>query len=234
MKPNFSLTARTAKLASVPILLASLAACATPFKADVSRFEAQLPAPQGESFAVIAEDPKLAGGLEFAQYAKSVEAQMTRIGYSPATPETASLLVRFDYGVDKGRETIRSSGGFSNSYFSSYRSFGRRGFGRRGFGRRGFGFRNSFAFGFHDPFLGGHDVRSVTVFTSGIDMKIDRSATGERLFEGKAEAISTSNRLPYLVPNLVEAMFVDFPGDGTGETLRITIKPEETKVRRVN
>jgi hypothetical protein len=46
--------------------------------------------------------------------------------------------------------------------------------------------------------------------------------------------VSTSNRLPYLVPNLVEAMFTDFPGSSSGETLRITIKPEETKVRRVN
>ncbi|RZV35891.1 MAG: DUF4136 domain-containing protein, partial [Sphingomonadaceae bacterium] len=35
------------------------------------------------------------------------------------------------------------------------------------------------------------------------------------------------------VPNLVEAMFTDFPGH-SGETLRISIKPEETKVRRVD
>ena len=64
-------------------------------------------------------------------------------------------------------------------------------------------------------------------------MKIDRAETGERLFEGKAQAVSTSNRLQHLVPNLIEAMFTDFPGN-SGETLRITIKPEETKVRQVN
>ena len=218
--------ARTLKIVSVPLLLASLAACATPFKADVSRFQAQLPAPQGESFAVVADDPKLAGGLEFAQYAKHVESQMARLGYTPASPENASLLVRFDYGIDNGRERIRSTG-FSNSHFGFSR-FGRRGF----FGRSRF--RSRFAFGFYDPFLGSPEIRSITVFTSDIEMKIDRTATGERLFEGKAEAVSVSNRLPYLVPNLVEAMFVDFPGNGSGETLRITIKPEETKVKRVN
>ena len=90
---------RKLKLASVPIVLASLAACATPFNADVSRFQTQLPAPQGESYFVVADDPALAGGLEFAQYADLVEAQMSRLGYAQAaSAENASLLVRFDYG----------------------------------------------------------------------------------------------------------------------------------------
>ena len=35
-----------------------------------------------------------------------------------------------------------------------------------------------------------------------------------------------------LVPNLVEAMFTDFPGHN-GETVRISIAPEKTTVRRV-
>ena len=92
---------RKLKLASVPIVLASLAACATPFNADVSRFQTQLPAPQGESYFVVADDPALAGGLEFAQYADLVEAQMSRLGYAQAaSAENASLLVRFDYGVN--------------------------------------------------------------------------------------------------------------------------------------
>jgi hypothetical protein len=68
----------------------------------------------------------------------------------------------------------------------------------------------------------------VTVFTSGVDLKIDRRADGKRLFEGKAEAASTSNRLPYLVPNLVEAMFTGFPGHN-GETVKISIAPEKKK-----
>jgi len=55
-----------------------------------------------------------------------------------------------------------------------------------------------------------------------VKVKIDRAADTVRLFEGKAEAVSTSNRLQYLVPNLVEAMFTQFPGN-SGETVRITI-----------
>ena len=41
---------RKLKLASVPMILAGLAACAAPaFKADVTRFETRMPAPTGES-----------------------------------------------------------------------------------------------------------------------------------------------------------------------------------------
>ena len=62
-------------------------------------------------------------------------------------------------------------------------------------------------------------------------MKIDNRVTGQRLFEGKAEAASTSNRLQYLVPNLVQALFTDFPGR-SGETVRISIAPENQPVQR--
>ncbi|MEL6529823.1 MAG: DUF4136 domain-containing protein [Pseudomonadota bacterium] len=208
---------------ALPIALAAgLAACAPSFKADVSRFASTLPAPQGQTFAVVAEDPKLAGGLEFALYADMVEAELAELGYTEASPETANLLVRFDYNVDNGRERVRTVGtGFNDPFY--------RGFGRFG----GFGFRRGYAFGFYDPFLAGPEVRSFTVYTSGIDLKIDSTATGERLFEGKAQAVSRSNRLQTLVPNLVDALFTDFPGN-SGETLRITIKSDEKVVKRTD
>ena len=226
--------ARALKLAAVPLVLASLSACATGFNADVQRFQSQLPAPEGQSFAVVAEDPALAGGLEFSQYADFVESQMERLGYTQTAPENATLLVRFDYGVDNGRERIRQTG-FYDPWYSSWHGyrpfFGRSRFHhRRGFAR--FSRFGTWGYGFYDPWFDG-GVRSYTVFTSGIDVKIDRVADGQRLFEGKAQALSTSNRLGYLVPNLVEAMFTNFPGN-SGETVRISIKPENMPVRKVN
>ena len=213
-----------------PALLLGLTACTTPFNADVSRFQTQLPAPSGESFYVVADDPALAGGLEFAQYADFVEAEMSRLGYAQAnSPENASLLVRFDYGVDNGRERIRTTGartGFYDPFYDPWYRYGRYYRSRAYFGR-------PWGYGFYDPFFGGPEVTSYTVYTSDIGLKIDRQATGERLFEGRAEALSRSDRLQYLVPNLVEAMFTDFPGD-SGETLRISIAPEKTKVRRLD
>lgn len=223
---------RRLKQASVPLILAGLAACATPFNANVTRFQTQLPAPQGQSFAVVADDPALAGGLEFSQYAAYVAQQMQRLGYTPASsPESANLLVRFDYGVDRGRERIRSTG-FSDPFYSPWYGYSPYGF-RGGWGLRrypGFYRGGPWAFGWHDPFFGG-GVDSYTVYTSGIELKIDRRADNERLFEGRAEALSTSNRLQYLVPNLVDAMFTDFPGE-SGRTVRISVAPEEGQPRR--
>ncbi len=169
------LSMKTLNRLALPLALAlGLSACATPFKADVSRFAVPLPAPQGQTFAVVAEDPKLAGGLEFA-------------------------------GVGGAFGPWGPWGGWGG-----------------GFGGWGFGF--------NDPFFGGPDVRSYTIYTSGVDVKIDRRADGQRLFEGKAEAVSRSNRLPRLVPNLVDALFTDFPGN-SGETVRITIRDDEKTVR---
>ena len=53
------------RVALAALLMIGLAACSQNFRADVSRFQSQLPAPQGQTFAVVADDPDLAGGLEF-------------------------------------------------------------------------------------------------------------------------------------------------------------------------
>ncbi len=229
------------KFATLALIVAGLAACAAPFNANVSRFQSQLPAPSGQSFAVVADDPALAGGLEFSQYARLVEARMAALGYVPAaTPEAANLLVRFDYGVDKGRERVRQTGFYRDPFYSPWYGYSRigfggyyggprfgGGFGHGGFGHGGFYPNSAWGYGWYDPFFE-NDVESYTVYTSGIALKIDRRADGQRLFEGKAEALSTSNHLQYLVPNLVEAMFTGFPGN-SGDTVRISVAPEKRR-----
>ena len=210
-----------------PVALLALGACATPFRADVQRFEA-LPATTGQSFAVVASDPELSGGLEFGQYARLVEAKMSQLGYQRSDdPAQAELIVSMDYDVDKGREKIVSD------YDPFYSRVGFGGFYGRGYGHRGYYGRHRYRYGFHDPFLfGGYGfsgyggVRSFTVYTTALDLKINRSADGERLFEGTAEAMSRSKNLTYLVPNLVEAMFTNFPGN-SGEKVRISVAPEK-------
>lgn len=209
----------------------ALAGCATPFKADVARFQTQLPAPQGQSFTVEATDASLAGGIEFSQYANLVAGELTRYGYRPAAPgEQADLLVRMDYGVDKGRERVRSTPGFADPWYGGF--YGR-GFYRpvivRGPGGRRYvyGWRDPWAWGGFGPGWGyGNDVESFTVYTSGLNLQISRAADGYRLFEGHAEAQSRDNNLQTIVPNLVEAMFTGFPGN-SGERVRITVAPPE-------
>lgn len=185
---------------------------------------------RARAFASLPATPRSTGGIEFGQYAALVAGELTRLGYRAAAPgENADLSVAIDYEIDKGRERVRSTPGFYDPWYGS--AFGR-GFYRPIIVRGPNGRR--YVHGWHDPFLfgggfGGYDrVESYTVFTTGLDLKIDRSADGTRLFEGRAEAQSRDNRLTAIVPNLVAAMFTDFPGN-SGEKVRITVAPESRK-----
>jgi len=206
-------------LAATGALLA-LGACAAPFNADVARFQ-QLPAPAGESFAIVAGDAKLQGGLEFSQYASLVAKRMEAVGYRPAAdPSQASLIVKMDYGVDNGRERVVSDPigyGFGPGWGPGFGGF---------YGAR----RHGYMYGFYDPFLygsgwGRDQISSYTIYASQLDLQIERK-DGQRVFEGTAKAVSRDDKLTYLVPNLVEAMFTGFPGNN-GETVRISIAPEK-------
>ena len=224
--------ARALKLAFVPLALGALAACASSFRADVSRFESQLPVPAGQTFTVVADDPALSGGIEFRNYAQLVADHLASVGYRPVNdPGQADLLVRFDYGVDNGRERVRTSPGFRDPFYSSWYGY-RPVFYRTPYGTRvGYIPYRPWGWGWNDSFFGRDEVYSYTVYTSGVEMKIDDARSGQRLFEGQAQAASTSNRLQYLVPNLVEAMFTGFPGN-SGETVRITVAPENQRASR--
>ena len=213
-----------AALGALTVLGGGVAACTTGFQADVSRFQSQLPAPQGQTFAVVADDPELMGGIEFGQYADLVTERMAELGYVPGNPETADLLVRFDYGVDNGRERVVSTG-FRDPFYDPWYRY-RPAFYRTRDGRLIAVRNRDWGYGFYDPWFNEPNVRSYTVYTSDIDLKIDDRRTGERVFEGTAEAMSRSNHLQYLVPNLVDAMFTGFPGN-SGETVRISVKPED-------
>lgn len=203
-------------VAAPALALVALSGCASSFKADVARFQ-QLPAPAGQSFTIVADDPRLAGGLEFSQYAGLVGQRLAQTGYVAASdPSRADLIVRVAYRVDNGREKVRSTGFGADPFYG--------GWGWRGRWARPWGY------GFYDPWLfgpGGYsDVTSYTVYTSDLSMKIDRAADNRRLFEGTASAQSLSNRLTYLVPNLIDAMFTGFPGQN-GENVKITLPPEK-------
>ncbi len=203
-------------LASLAALL-MVAACATPFQARVSRFQ-QMPAPSGETFAVEAADPRKVGSLEFASYAAQVEQRLAAQGYAKAAEGAKpSLTVKLDYGVSDGREKVVTRPGFVSSRFA-YGPYGYWPYHRGYYGSPYWG-------SFYDPFWGSPwdypEVYSYTVYKSFLDMEI-RRADGAPVFEGRAEADSREGDLTKLVPNLVAAMFSNFPGR-SGETVKVKV-----------
>jgi hypothetical protein len=189
---------------AAPIALLGLSGCASDFTAKVSRFQ-QLPAPQGQTFRIEALNPRDSGGLEFATYAQGVSQHLAQVGYRPATAgSTADMIVQVGYGVDRGQQKVTTTpGGFGCGY--------------GGWGGPGW------RYGWGGPYggFGCPDVESYTIYSSYLQMQITR-ADGQRLFEGRARAHSTTDDLTKLVPNLVDAMFAGFPGN-SGQDIRITI-----------
>ena len=232
---------RISKLAAAALLGISalgLNACATGFNAKVSRYQA-MPAPQGQSFFVVAANPANNGGLEFSRYATQVAQAMQAQGYAPAvSPQAATMLVQLDYGVDQGRQEVDVDP-FANGYYRGgfggfYDPFYRRGYyGRPSYSRFGYyGVRSPFYFGWGDPFWGSPfdspygGARAYTVYKSYLDIDILRRGDKAALFEGHAQGRSQTDNLGVLVPNLIEAMFTGFPGRN-GETVKITVPPPQ-------
>ena len=133
---------------------------------------------------------------------------------------------RLDYGVDDGRERVVAYpdpfgyGGLAAIAASATGPI-------TAASAIAAGHRSPFYWGWHDPVLAAAATTSTATPSTPryLDLDIRRTADGQSLFEGLAQARSRTNELPLLVPNLVEAMFTGFPGN-SGETVRITVAPE--------
>ncbi len=196
-----------------------LAACATPFRAQVSRFQV-LPPAAGETFAIEPMDERLAGSIEFRTYAAHLQQALERQGYRPAADRaSAQLVVRMDYGVGAPRERVDTRPGAWGVgwYGSPWGPWGGWG-GWGGYGR----------WGWYDPWWGwgGTEVYSYTVYPSYLHLTIVRAADGVSLFEGRAQTTSRNGNLPFLVPRLVDALFTGFPGN-SGETVNVKISERQ-------
>jgi len=218
---------RLSKLAAAIALGVSavgLAGCATGLPTKVSRYQA-MPAPQGQSFFVI---PANGGddGLEFSRNAALVAQAMQAQGYAQApSAAAATMLVRIDYGVDDGSVEYENMGpAFGSPFYGSY--WGRPYYSRWGY----YGPRSPFYYGWSNPYIDpyspygayGYNVRPYRVYKSFLELDIRRRVDNASLFEGHAQAKSSSDNLGTLVPNLVTAMFTNFPGQ-SGETIKITV-----------
>jgi hypothetical protein len=235
------------KLAAAALVGAAsvgLSGCATGLPAKVTRFQA-MPAPQGQSFYVVPGQGRAqGGGLEFSQYAALVAQQLQAQGYTQAaSPNQATMIVQLGYNVDNGteRRVVDRLGprGYDPFYSGFYRPYGLYGsrfdprfgvyYGRPYYSRFGYygAYRSPFYYGWDDPFwYGGTSVREYTEYKSELDIDIRRRADNQQLFDGRAQARSTTDNTQVLVPNLIQAMFTGFPGRN-GETIKITVPAQK-------
>ena len=201
-----------AVLLSISVL--SLSACATGLRTQVSRYQA-MPAPEGQSFVIVPQNPSDMGGLEFSRYAEIVAHRMESQGYARAPSiNQATMVVQVGYGVsDPQTEVVTYPSHYGYGYGWGYPFY---------YGRR------SYYWGWADPFWGGgydDNIRTYTYYVTELDVDIRRKVDNASLFEGRAKARSRTDELARTVPSLVEAMFTGFPGN-SGETIKITIPPE--------
>ncbi|MEO8455790.1 MAG: DUF4136 domain-containing protein [Sphingomicrobium sp.] len=204
----------------------ALSACATALDTRVTRYQA-MPAPQGQTFAVVPVGPMAAnGGLEFERYAAIVAQQLAARGYTPAASSaSANMVVQLSYGIDQGQVRVQSDpfGPYGYGYPGS--------FGRSSFYYPRFGYWGSpFYYGWNDPFWMGRGIDSYVEYHSEVDLHIRAQGTNQPLFDGRAQARSETNRLDVVLPSLIEALFTGFPGRN-GETVKITI-PTRPVARR--
>jgi hypothetical protein len=206
--------------------LALVSACSTTTQiaSDVARFH-RLPAPAGETFRVVPSDVSKKGSLEFDTYATQVTSQLVQAGFRPADANSAATYdVRLDYMISGGKEKIASRPGFGPSFNSSLYYGGAFG----GYGRHGY--RGRYYDPFYDPYFSGigfsePEVYSYTVYTRKLNLDIVKANGGDKLFEGRVESTGSDNRLPEVMPYLVQAMFTNFPGNsGVTQHVKIDVK----------
>ncbi len=215
--PSLFAAAGGSRAPALALLLAAfllLAGCATPFRAQVSRFQV-LPPPSGETFVIEPADQRNAGSLEFRSYARVLQQALERQGYRLASDRaSAQLVVRMDYGVGPARERVDTRPGAWGGWGGWYGRPWGWGAGWGGWGGWGWG----------DPWWGwgAPDVYSYTVYPSFVEVTVARAADGVSLFEGRARSTTRNSDLAFLVPRLIEALFTGFPGN-SGETVNVRI-----------
>ncbi len=145
-----------------------------------------MPAPQGQTFFVLPARADDQGTLEFQRYGALVAQALQAQGYQPANSvQSASMVVKVDYGVDDGTRQV-SRDPFGRSMYADpfyrgyYDPFYRGYYGRPYYSRYGYyGSRSPFYYGWQDPFWYspfGDRLDDYTVYKSFLALDIRRAA----------------------------------------------------------
>ncbi len=192
-------------------LVLLLGACAAKVETSVTRFHDGFNF-AGQGFHVVPKDPAKQGP-EFQQYAGLITDAMAGYGFKPVSPDKADLKVVVDYGVSEGRVKIETTPGYVYPAYSYH-----------------LGFYHPFYYGYYDPFYYdgflGPEIRSKTVYTRKLSLRIENTKTGKTVFEGRAVSEGPTGEISLIMPYLVESMFRNFPGE-SGATKVVQIKTKD-------
>lgn len=218
------------------LIVGFLAACSQSIRSNVTRFHT-LPQPSGEKIVIVPMNPANKGSLEFATYANMIGNELGRFGYTPANGEKADLVVELDYAIEEGPTTVRTTGSSAAfiHYGSPYGRYYNPWFPYRypyyGYGY-GYGYYPGAYYygGFYDPFgyypLGmTPSVRTYVNYNRSLKMVIrPNNDNSQNLYEGEVKSTGRNSNLHEVMPYMVQAFFVNFPGkSGSTETVSIEL-----------
>lgn len=183
-----------------------LAACASPFKADVVRFHQMNGTALGGTVLVRPEDEKRAESLEFNRYADLVGGALAQQGFAPPVAEQAP-----DYVARIEWDALPASGLKDNDGNSVGVGVGV-GVSDGGHSGAGVGVSAGFSLSGDEP----------TAYIRRLTLIMTHTADNVRVFEGRAVSRGETSDMMEIMPYLVEALFKDFPG-ASGETISVQI-----------
>jgi hypothetical protein len=216
------------RLVMIMVLVILMGACAQ-VHTQVARFHHMPPVGSGETFAVVPLKNQ-AGSLEWERYADLVARQLTSKGYvRVAEPIRAKYAVIFSYAIDGGKTTTteepvfgQTGGGMTMFSGDSSGMLG---------GTLYSGFTSGTAYTLPTYGQIGSVPVTTTTYTRAVVIDIvdvpQSSASGRlvKTFEATARSSGSSGALAAVMPQMLAAIFKDFPGK-SGEALSVSLPLE--------
>lgn len=201
-----------------------LSGCAGFIRSDVAVFHEIPPTFTGTTYAMIPFKEQ-EGNLEHKTYERVVKRELDAKGFREASIENAEVVIFLLYGIDTGKEVVKSYPIIGQTGVSSSHSYGT----IQSYGNYGTYSGTTT----YTPTYGvvGTGVASSTEYTRFFKLDIlDRKALKEKqikkLYEAKVFSRGRSGQLSAILPTMIKALFEDFPGK-SGSTRRTTRSRDE-------
>lgn len=205
----------------VPLLLA-LGACAPRFSADVTQFHPQ-PEPEPQSFILVPLDAAKGDTLEFASYASLVVNELQARGYRQIdNARDSEVVARLDYEIGPGMTETYSRPVYSYYPGTYHTVWGHTSDGRR-FSARVYDHGGYVHTGYASE---SRIVYRRTLTLDMVDAAAWRRGQTEKVYEGRVVSVGAAAELARVMPLMVRALFVDFPG-ASGTTYTVVLPGED-------